>query len=91
MTDPTILKFGAIAYHRNGVGGHGFHVVLFRASTDGKERNMVAVCFDERPECTAVLDVDLVAAGNVAMGENSWRGDVWADELAPLLKAHEEA
>jgi hypothetical protein len=71
------------AYHRNGVAGNGFYVVLFR-DDDGATK--VAIQFPEQdaegeslPSMnTAVLQVDLLAAGNVAFGENSWRGDHYA-------------
>ena len=91
MQDPTITRFDAVDHHRNGVGGRGFTVIRFQCFTEGKVRNMIATCFDELPECTAVYDVDLLAAGNVAFAENSWRGDVFFDLLAPFLKAQEEA
>ena len=38
-----------------------------------------------------VLDLDKAAAGNVAFGENSWRGDNFLHQFGPAIeKAYEE-
>lgn len=66
-----------VTYHRNGIGGIGFHVVRFQwYDPDIRDsRNMIATVFPDEGAC-AVLDVEQTAQGNVAfaMG-NSWRGD----------------
>lgn len=84
-------RLKALAYHRNGICGEGFHVALFTTRIDGKNRNMVAITFgveDDRSACrTAVLDVDMLSAGNVRFGENSWRGDHWHDWMCDQVKA----
>lgn len=69
------LKTIAIAYHRNGVAGNGFHVVLFTWGRGKAARQMVATVFEEQGNI-AVLDTMETATGNIAfaMG-NSWRGD----------------
>lgn len=55
-----------IAYHRNGVMGEGFHIVLFSWRDDDKKlRNMMATVFDSAGRI-AVLDVDETQKGNVA-------------------------
>jgi hypothetical protein len=64
------LKPIDIAYHRNGICGAAFDVVLFH---DGESRK-VAVLFPEQGHC-AVLDVAKLAAGDIAFGSNSFRGD----------------
>jgi hypothetical protein len=79
----------AIDYHRNGVCGKGFHVILFR-DRDGSRK--VATWFGSvDPDASfkevhdmsiAVLDVDLAAAGNIAMsGGNAWRGDHYLEDV----------
>ncbi len=92
-----------IEYHRNGVGGMGFHVVLFHDS-DGKEghgRNMVGVVFNSKnqddPHQTtgycAVMDRDLLAKGVIGMFEgpgNAWRGDHYEKDLH-LVIARDQA
>lgn len=88
------IKSAKVAYHRNGVCGEGFFVVTFRWQ-DGKcWRNMVATVFHYFDDASdkscrvAVLDIDQTANGNIAMAEgNSWRGDHFADELFPIIKA----
>lgn len=71
----------SIAYHRNGITGEGFHVVLFKARERGEPtRNMVAIAFND-PEQIAILDADMTAAGNVTFGENSWRHEHYADAI----------
>ena len=70
--------------HRNGVAGHPFEVVLFHER--GSRRRKVAILFDEPGQC-AVLDVAQLAAGDIAFGSNSWRGDEYEPALrqAPLF------
>jgi hypothetical protein len=66
----------AAADHRNGVSGAPFGVVLFE--DDGKDGSRkVGIWFKQGGEgChCAVLDVDKLAAGDIAFGSNSWRGD----------------
>ena len=73
------LKIIAIAHHRNGICGAPFDVVLFQDyGSDGSRK--VAVLFEEPYHC-AVLDVDQLAAGDIAFGSNSWRGDKYEPQL----------
>jgi hypothetical protein len=77
------------AYHRNGVTGTPFHVVLFEDhGPDGSRK--LAILFGE-PDCCAVLDVAKLAAGDIAFGSNSWRGDTYAPHLRSAMKAHLKA
>lgn len=73
------IKLLANAYHRNGVCGDPFFVSLFR-DIDGTTK--LAVDFGEFK--FAVLQVDKLAAGDIAFGSNSWRGDHYADDLRSL-------
>jgi hypothetical protein len=73
----------AAASHRNGVCGAPFGVVLFE--DDGQDRSRkVGIWFEPGVEgChCAVLDVDKLAAGDIAFLSNSWRGDLYE----PLLR-----
>lgn len=63
----------SVAHHRNGVSANSFSVVTFDCDYDGR-RSFVATVFEERGNI-AVLDRDLLAAGEIRFGENSWRGD----------------
>jgi len=74
------LKITSIAHHRNGVAGQPFEVILFKEYGPGGSRK-VGIVFDEPHHC-AVLDIGLLAAGDIAFGSNSWRGD----DYEPLLR-----
>jgi hypothetical protein len=82
------LKTLAIAHHRNGVGGEPFDVILFKEYGQGGSRK-VGIVFDE-PNYCAVLDIDLLAAGDIAFGSNSWRGDDYESHLRKAIK-HQDA
>jgi hypothetical protein len=79
-----VTKIIDTAHHRNGVGGRGFSVVKFIDADE--QRTMLAVVFDEREQdnresVTAVFDLNLLAEGVIAFGENSWRGDQYDEAL----------
>jgi hypothetical protein len=74
-----------IAYHRNGITGTPFNVVLFNDRGDAGSRK-VAILFGQ-PEYCAVLDVAKLAAGDIAFGSNSWRGDQYEPHLRRAVKA----
>lgn len=80
------LKILAVARHRNGVAGTPFHVVLFKERIREDSRK-VAILFDE-PGCCAVLAVDKLAAGDIAFGSNSWRGDHYEESLRQAIANH---
>lgn len=80
------MKLTAVEYHRNGVGGEGFHAVAFTFREDGAKHRMIATVFTagdipdgEVGPCTgrlAVLDADLAAAGKLGRAPmNQWRSD----------------
>ena len=70
-------------YHRNGICGAPFHVVLFDDADDENTRK-VGILFNERYHC-AVLDVAKLSAGNIAFGFNSYRGDRFEEALRSAL------
>lgn len=89
-------KVTAVAQHRNGIGGEPFYVVTFTY----EEAKMVGVVFPEhdaegemdtkatvRACRVAVLDVSLLAQGEIAFGHNSWRGDEFAPFLVGAIEA----
>jgi hypothetical protein len=82
-----------IAYHRNGVGGEGFYVVLFGDPEENPDGRMVAIHFpnDDKRLLTAVLDVDQLSAGNIAFAEgNSWRGDHYHADIQAAIQVYEQ-
>jgi hypothetical protein len=76
------LQIIAFDHHRNGIAGAPFAVILF-ADTGPEGSRKVAILFEQEGHC-AVLDVDKLAAGDIAFGSNSWRGDRFE---GPLRKA----
>jgi hypothetical protein len=81
------LKIIDIAFHRNGICGAPFHVVLF-ADQDPQGSRKVAIVFDERAHC-AVLDIAMLHAGEIAFGLNSFRGDNYEPYLRLAIKEHQ--
>ena len=75
-----------LAFHRNGICGAPFHAVVFEG--DGPEPSVkLGIVFDA-PDHVAVLDVTLLAAGDVAFGSNSWRGDRYEPALRAAIRQH---
>jgi hypothetical protein len=72
-----------IAHHRNGICGAPFDVVLFKdRGREGSRK--IGILFDEQYHC-AVLDVAKLAAGDIAFGSNSWRGDNYEPQLRAAI------
>lgn len=71
------LKIIDIDFHRNGVCGAPFDVVLFEDEGDNRK---VGIIFEQKGHC-AVLAVDKLAAGDIGFGSNSWRGDLYESDL----------
>lgn len=72
-----------IDYHRNGICGAPFHVILFEDKGEEASRK-VGIVFDS-PYHVAVLDVAKLAEGTITFGHNSWRGDVFEPELRAAI------
>lgn len=90
-TEP--IKVIAIDSHRNGVGGTGFHVVLF-TSPDVPNETMVAISFEsEDSELKsyhegeiAVLSVDKLVEKNIGFGNgNSFRYEFFSDAIKKAI------
>ena len=85
-----------VAHHRNGVGGEPFHCVIFDNTEDGKTNRMLAVRFadDEgqgyQNTRIAVFDIALLNDSVIEFGQNSFRGDHFADDIDQAIKAHYE-
>jgi hypothetical protein len=82
------LTLIACAHHRNGVAGAGFDVMLFKVLRERGAK--VAILFDDPGYC-AVLDVTLLAAGDIAFGSNSWRGDDFEPDLRRAVEHTSQA
>jgi len=87
MSDKLVSKVNSIVYHRNGVFGQPFYAVLF----ESEGRRMLATVLNKEADTNIgaincfVVDVDKAAEGNVRFGENSYRGDNFADELRAAI------
>jgi hypothetical protein len=77
----------AAASHRNGVSGAPFGVVLFEDHGEDGSRK-IGIWFEPGAEgChCAVLDVDKLAAGDIASMSNSWRGDLYDPMLRTVVE-----
>ena len=81
------LKITAIAHHRNGICGAPFGVLLFEDKGPEGSRKL-GILFDD-PGCCAILDVDKLAAADIAFGSNCWRGDQYEPHLRKAIETHE--
>lgn len=80
-----IKKVIDVAYHRNGISGTGFHVVLFIDRETKQKMIGVVVTGDNNPHNAFVLSVDKLADDDIAFGSNSWRGDNYSQELKAVI------
>lgn len=73
-------------YHRNGISGTPFNVVLFIDAESGEKFVGIIPEGDENKWNAFVLSVDRMANDNdIAFGSNSWRGDNYAAELKEAI------
>ena len=77
------IQIQSIQLHRHGICGAPFHAVLFRDPDAG---DMLGVVFDAGHHVT-VFHRDELAAGNIAFGVNSWRGDRYEPHLRTAIAA----
>jgi len=79
------LNIEAIQYHRNGISGAPFHVLLFR---DPQQGRMLGIVF-EQSHHVAAFNLDKLALGDIAFGSNSFRGDHYEPYLRAAISQHE--
>jgi hypothetical protein len=84
---PIRAQIIAAATHRNGISGAPYGVVLFDDYGEDGSRK-VGIWFEPGTEgChCAVLDVDKLAAGDIASMSNSWRGDHYDPMLRTVIE-----
>jgi hypothetical protein len=82
------LRIIAIARRRNGIGGAPFHVVLFEDGGPEGSRKLGIVF--EAPDHCSVLDLGKLAAGDIAFGSNSWRGDRFEPALRRAIAVFQQ-
>lgn len=92
MNRKVTINVKQIEFHRNGIAGEGFYAILFTSDSDGMggvegDSLFVATLFDEPGYCAVLRVPDLSEADKgVTFGINSWRGDVFEDELRQAVK-----
>jgi hypothetical protein len=86
------LSVHNVAYHRNGIGGEGFYIVLFQDTEHNPDGRMVAIHFPHDQDIyTAILDIDQLAAGNIAFAEgNSWHGDYYHPFMTEVIRHYNQ-
>jgi hypothetical protein len=87
--EPIPARNAQVAHHRNGISGAPFYVITAEFAVDGSWQPFVAVRFDDVGRC-AILQRDLLAKGEIAFGENSWRYEDFSPAIENLidLEAH---
>jgi hypothetical protein len=86
MRNEPEIRVRSVNYHRNGISGAGFYVVLF--DEIDFSRSMLAIVFGE-PGHVAVLDRNDVASGELSLRRGAaWRGDVFEPQLRAAIESH---
>lgn len=80
------LTVEQIDFHRNGVCGAPFHVLIFNDPDYGR---MLGVVFGQQAH-VAAFNLDKLAQGNITFGENSWRGDHYESFLRNAIRVSDE-
>ena len=78
-------------YHRNGICGNGFHVVIFDwTEPNDAQKNMCAFLFEETGSI-AVTQIDMLKEHNIEFAcGNSWRGDHFEGAIRAFIKEEED-
>jgi len=74
------IKIEKRSYHRNGISGTGFDVILF----EDNKRKMIGIVFPDSGN-VAVFNRELLAKDIIEFGKNSWRGDHYEEKLRAAL------
>lgn len=80
------IEIRQVAFHRNGVGGEGFHAILFEDRENGL---MVASVFEGQGR-VAVYSVPGLSTVGVKFGPNSWRGDYYETDLREAINEYQQ-
>lgn len=86
------MKFRNVQYHRNGVCGTGFHCAVVydpAVAKDFGDGEMLVTYFEIKNECCCAA-YRLSQLPNINFGENSWRGDHYADAMKKAIIAYEK-
>lgn len=75
------MKAISIDHHRNGIAGRPFYVAILK---DGKKRKVV-IRADGDPTGIFVLDIDLLNAGVIEFGKNSFYGEDYSEAMSAAI------
>ena len=86
MNKAITVTASEVAFHRNGIAGESFHVVLFTKGCDGAldPDRFIAVVFEGKGQC-AVFNLENLNEGEIRFGSNSWRGDQFEPGLREVI------
>jgi hypothetical protein len=83
------IKVQRVRYHRNGVGGIGFFTVEF-TDTKYKGQRFIATVWTREDESGETQIGDHYAVLTPDDMTQCWRGDYYADQLLPAIRAAQQ-
>lgn len=82
------IEIRDVAYHRNGVVGLPFYVVLFN-DTDAGMFNQVATIDEDGEDCRVINAGLVVTASEIGTRHmNKWRGDRYLSQIKEAMQEH---
>jgi hypothetical protein len=82
------IEIRDVAYHRNGISGLPFWVVLFN-DTDAGMFNQVATIDEDGKDCRVINAGLVVTAGEIGNRHmNTWRGDYYLQKIKEAMQEH---
>jgi hypothetical protein len=83
------IEIRDVAYHRNGIAGLPFFVVLFNDTDEGMF-NQVATIDEDGTDCRVINAGLIVTAGEIGTRHmNKWRGDYYLHKIKEALQDRE--
>ena len=82
------IEIRDVAYHRNGIAGLPFYVVLFN-DTDKGMFNQVATIDEDGKDCRVINAGMVVTAGEIGTRHmNKWRGDRYLHKIKEAMREY---
>jgi len=80
------IEIRDVAYHRNGVAGLPFYVVLFNDTDEGMF-NQVATIDEDGEDCRVINAGLITNSGHIGqqIGMNTWRGDRYLSQIRDAM------
>lgn len=82
------IEIREVAYHRNGVSGLPFWVVLFNDTDEGMFNQLATI--DEDGKDCRVINMGIAMFGRIGqdVGMNTWRGDYYLQKIKEAMQEH---